>query len=142
MIWTINNNGATEITRLQKNMVALEILAPSENLSPPPLLKFWNLTPKTIFFSAPSPPFSRGVHSMPKLNFFVKLENTRNLTFLENVNMVKATLKRKLVASICSFNIIQNGNLRNTCKNCFPLVKLIIYICSLFVIFQIAFRKL
>ena len=79
---------------------------------------------------------------MPKLNFFVKLENTHNLTFLENVNMVKATLTRKLVASICSFNIIQNGNLRNTCKNCFPLVKLIIYIYSLFVIFQIAFRKL
>ena len=79
---------------------------------------------------------------MPKLNFFVKLENTRNLTFLENVNMVKATLTRKLVASICSFNIIQNGNLRNTCKNCFSLVKLIIYIYSLFVIFQIAFRKL
>ena len=29
----VNNNVAAEITRLQKNMVVLEVLAPSENLA-------------------------------------------------------------------------------------------------------------
>ena len=35
VIWIINNNVATEITRLQKNIVVLENLAPSENLALP-----------------------------------------------------------------------------------------------------------
>ena len=34
VIWIINNNVVTETTRLQKNMVALENLAPSKNLTP------------------------------------------------------------------------------------------------------------
>ena len=65
-----NNNVATEITRFQKNMVALENL-PSENLVhptpliiqpppdnklPPQLLKS---SPKTILFFSPHP-FARG----------------------------------------------------------------------------------
>ena len=68
----INNNVATEITYLQKNMVALKNLSPSKNLAPTyPLrvhspLIFGNLAPKAIFFSAPYPPFcqGRGVYSM------------------------------------------------------------------------------
>ena len=35
VIWIINNNVVTEITRFRKNMVARENLAPSENLAPP-----------------------------------------------------------------------------------------------------------
>ena len=61
----INNNVATEITRLEKNMAALQNLAASENLalschsenSAPLILRsplsFWNLAPKTIFFLVP-----------------------------------------------------------------------------------------
>ena len=67
----INNNVATEITRLEKNMAALQNLAPSENLalschsenSAPLILRsplsFWNLAPKTIFFFSP-PSCARG----------------------------------------------------------------------------------
>ena len=65
VIGIIDNNDATEITRLLKNRVALKNLAPSENLAPPaphriqpPLIvrlrrSFWNLAPKAIYFSAP-----------------------------------------------------------------------------------------
>ena len=129
-------------------MAAPENLAPSQNLAPPPTDS--NAPPQNlksnsqshIFFS-PSPPLlAIGGAFYTKLYFFVRLDNTRNLTFFENVNMVKETLKRKLVVSICSFHILQNGNLQNTCKNCFPVAKVIIYIYSFFVIFQIAFRKL
>ena len=59
------NNVATEITRLQKNMAALETLASTKNLAPPcpsensgpPDSKPSPLPHKAIFFSAPpSPP--------------------------------------------------------------------------------------
>ena len=56
LIWTINNNGATEITRLQKNMVALEILAPSENLAPP-LPQILKSNPQNHIFFSPLPTF-------------------------------------------------------------------------------------
>ena len=67
-IWIIYNNFATEITRLQQNMVALKNLASSENLAPPAplriqlqpnskaLLRFWNVASKARFFQPPHPP--------------------------------------------------------------------------------------
>ena len=39
VIWIINNNVVTEITRFQKNIVALKNLVPFKNLAPPALLK-------------------------------------------------------------------------------------------------------
>ena len=87
-IWIIYNNFASEITRLQQNMVALKNLASSENLAPPALLRtqlqpnskallrFWNVASKARFFQPPHapppphPPFARvkrGVHSMLSL---------------------------------------------------------------------------
>ena len=81
-IWIIYNNFASEITRLQQNMVALKNLASSENLAPPAplriqlhanskaLLRFWNVASKARFFQPPHPTFARGqrgVHSMLSL---------------------------------------------------------------------------
>ena len=62
VIWVINNNVATEISRSQKNMVTLENLAPLESLAPhAPLriepsdskvaLSFWNIGPRVVFFN-------------------------------------------------------------------------------------------
>ena len=39
VIWIIYNNATTEITRLQKNMVALKNVIPSDNLAPPAPLR-------------------------------------------------------------------------------------------------------
>ena len=66
VIWIIYNNVFTEITCLQKNMVALQNLDLSKNLAPlaplriQPLLivrshfSFWNLAPQALFFQPPS----------------------------------------------------------------------------------------
>ena len=74
-----NNNVATEITRFQKNMVALENLPSSKNLAhptpliihpppdnklPPQLLKS---NPKTILFFSPHP-FARGGEGVHSIN--------------------------------------------------------------------------
>ena len=90
VIWIIYNNVATEITCLQKNMVALQNLALSENsaalwIHPPPPLSFWNLAPKAIFFSAPPPSlsFCQGVHLWLSLEV-IFVTHTENLSVVRN----------------------------------------------------------
>ena len=60
--WIINNNVATEITRLHKNMVASpRESSPSDNLAPP----------TRVYSSTNGPPFIGGQNSI--LNWVLKL---------------------------------------------------------------------
>ena len=71
VIWITYNNVATEITCLQKNMVALENLALTKNLDPLAPLRIWPLivrlpsqllksSPQSHIFFKALPPFGSG----------------------------------------------------------------------------------
>ena len=104
--WIINNNVASEITCLQKNMVANNgESTPSENLAPscpsqnsaPLIVSFWNLAPHSHFFSSfPLLPWGRGwiLWDSPWFN--------------DKIRLLKKVIKKKKTAYKC---FCQNGKM-------------------------------
>ena len=128
VIWIYYNNVATEITCLQKNMVALQNLAPPAPLRiqpppdskvPPQLLK--SRPQSHIFFSPP--PFARGMHSMVMLghqtwlNVFVT-SLVMNFPNFKLCLVILWTTNWKLLSSFLRFKVIYHQSRSNKSKRC------------------------